>query len=836
MSPSSYKHLVIGVMATVSGSFFMIIEGHYRSRYIFDVSIVCQIFAVLIFAVWLAALALRRRPFPSTTLDGPIGLLLVGTSISVMFASDPRISLEALPPFLAAILLFYLFIDIIRHGYSRTVVFAISSVVIACSILMVWEYYLWYTGQLVGSDGTWIHLSRYFGWIPPINHRPSLIVFYNYGAIIIALTWPILIGLLLLTRQVVLRVAIACIGLFLTIPFLLTLSRGAALAAAVGILATLLYVSLDQRRVRPSYLRWIGPIVVVAVFLAVWQADFLVRNFVRPDFSLVTRLLVWLPTVRIILDHPLTGVGLGGYGLALSPFLDDFRAPNSQHAHNGILHVSAELGIGGVVGVGWLLLGTVRSLGQRWRGGGRDERLRLAAAGGALTTLIVGNIFDAYFTFPIVMIPTTFLVAWIVAPAPVKDDALRGRWRLGLFALSGALATLVLVPIDAARGDFEAALAASRHENWTTAEAHLAEAIDRDPYFLFYAREQGLVRGYLAEHSQEGSGTRQFWAGLALAAYQRGEASAQWFDRINLARAAEMAGLLPLARQSAEMAFQQRPYDPVVTWNLGRYRELAGDRQGAIDAYARTIALLPDMRRSPYWSETAARGELMPLVDEAVQQHLANDPRMFDPRHGQTSGIIAQAQAATYAGNVAVATERLDELPGSHSQAASLRLQLARMAGQDDRALAYAKQAFDEMSEWRTLPLAEAAAEYAVELARAGRTAEADQFIALARFYVDDPRIKFRSAQIRRLKGQTAQALADYEASLVPHVAANEDFAANAVGRAPIMPPLLPGVLVPMSANVDLPRRFTEYQEYRAELGLPPVEANPLAVTTHVRP
>jgi O-antigen ligase len=62
--------------------------------------------------------------------------------------------------------------------------------------------------------------------------------------------------------------------------------------------------------------------------------------------NLPVRLKIWEDTWRLIQDHPLTGIGAGGYATVFrvyqSHLLENLRA---DHAHNDYLQLAAELGM-----------------------------------------------------------------------------------------------------------------------------------------------------------------------------------------------------------------------------------------------------------------------------------------------------------------------------------------------------------------------------------------------------------------------------------------------------------------------------------------------------------
>jgi putative inorganic carbon (hco3(-)) transporter len=106
------------------------------------------------------------------------------------------------------------------------------------------------------------------------------------------------------------------------------------------------------------------------------------------------RIDIWRATWRMIKDHPIAGVGFGGYFTAIPRYHDASGAYTPQQAHNDYLEILAS---GGVIGFGifiWFMIVFVKRLRKRMR---EADYFRRAACFGALTGLFgvaVHSIFD----------------------------------------------------------------------------------------------------------------------------------------------------------------------------------------------------------------------------------------------------------------------------------------------------------------------------------------------------------------------------------------------------------------------------------------------------------
>ena len=141
---------------------------------------------------------------------------------------------------------------------------------------------------------------------------------------------------------------------------------------------------------RDYWRRWLPPLVgIVALqFGLIAVSDTMrthvVAGLIHPDRDpgIQLRQDVWRQTVRIITDHPITGIGLGTYddvAMRYGPPADSFFFHRGWHAHNTFLHVFVETGAAGFLA--WCYVGAV-IVGfwlRRWRGGDRLSRLNSSA-------------------------------------------------------------------------------------------------------------------------------------------------------------------------------------------------------------------------------------------------------------------------------------------------------------------------------------------------------------------------------------------------------------------------------------------------------------------------
>jgi O-antigen ligase len=132
------------------------------------------------------------------------------------------------------------------------------------------------------------------------------------------------------------------------------------------------------------------------------------------------RLDGWRAAVWMARQHPLTGVGLGGYGSEFAPaklalldqgvrFYDGHVRFSFVNAHNEPLEVAAELGLPGLLAALWAACIAIRATTKLARG----DRPRGALAWAGLASLLLLGLGQFPFRVAMVAYPNLLLLAWI---------------------------------------------------------------------------------------------------------------------------------------------------------------------------------------------------------------------------------------------------------------------------------------------------------------------------------------------------------------------------------------------------------------------------------------
>ena len=178
------------------------------------------------------------------------------------------------------------------------------------------------------------------------------------------------------------------------IALVLSNSRGGILAMMVQIISAVLL--LTSRGLSGLKIALLVVLVAGVLFGTFWVGgDRLASNFENASRELnpgeldmragVSRNEIWRATLKMFAAHPITGVGLGGYWIAITGYHDASGLMTPQEAHNDYLELLASGGvIGFAIGV-WFLVMLVRAVRVNLlRDTGHMRALRLGAVLGII--------------------------------------------------------------------------------------------------------------------------------------------------------------------------------------------------------------------------------------------------------------------------------------------------------------------------------------------------------------------------------------------------------------------------------------------------------------------
>jgi hypothetical protein len=285
------------------------------------------------------------------------------------------------------------------------------------------------------------------------------------------------------------------------------------------------------------------------------------------------RLDEWRVAARVVVEHPIVGVGPEGYRIAFGGAVDDRyeqrhgRSPLPDRAHSAPVDIAATLGLPGLALVALVLAGVAPHVLAAARGTAAD-----AAVGAA----VVGYAVQALFLFPLAELDPT---AWLLAGTLVavrRHRRHRGSWPAAPAVAAAALAGAVgAVGVVSDRAEDPARAAGLRPD---VAAYHLEVALEEEAV----GSSASLDRAIAAVEEARS------W-------HPRDPVVVAERTRLLVARAQRTQSRRHVdeARVAVEAAVDDDPRNAALLLRLGVVRVLDGDDAGAEDAWIEAERLAP---------------------------------------------------------------------------------------------------------------------------------------------------------------------------------------------------------------------------------------------------
>jgi O-antigen ligase len=324
------------------------------------------------------------RPTAASVLHRPLALLTTAFLISVACSQVPSLSWFAFGCFVGIVGFSLMAARIVEDepGLAGTsIVLAIAASFLAVRVI------LWRFDEGLAMSAFHIRNNAWLGKI-------QLAWVFNLVA-------PFLLARFLGERRIVAAVSYGTAWVLSGAATYVVFSKAGSFAF---VLTTLTLCVLNPRSWRRSLTLLAGVMGVTVGLIAVspTMSSYVLARIIRPDrdAGIGMRLDVWRDAVRMIADHPLTGIGLGTYDdVAYSQYgpLQEYRHffRNGWHAHNMFLHVLAETGAVGFLAWCYLWFAIVRVQLRRWRAGPDPDRLNSTALLCALTAFFILSLTEA---------------------------------------------------------------------------------------------------------------------------------------------------------------------------------------------------------------------------------------------------------------------------------------------------------------------------------------------------------------------------------------------------------------------------------------------------------
>ncbi len=503
-------------------------------------------------------------------------------------------------------------------------------------------------GSCVGTLGLILQQDSLFGFPirgpAPVHvgHPGISLVFVNHSnfAGFLELAAWVCLGAAMAQRGAR-AVLLGCLGLYMLVAIVFSLSRGGILATAGALIFVFFMASrLKQQRRR---VRWLiaGLLGLLALAVAALAPEPVIARLSTLENPLEEgrfRFVAWQDGMSQLADRPWLGSGPGTYELVSARFQSEETGSFVvDHAHNTYIERAAELGWVGaasylILGGGFFLV-CLQGLGTA-----TDPALQ-AIGLGALTgcfSLLVHELVDFQFAVPSSAILFTVVAAIAVASTTRRRDGRlevtiphRWRWLAVASTIIAALALQVVNALPWAADSFHRqALAHQRDEAFEPAAEALEAAAMLEPANAEHAAAMGtLIKTRARQAGQEQKETLL----EALGHYQRAAALAPL-----AAHHQTRLGMLLLQLGSAEEAglALQRAVDlaPVrahTHFDLAGFLIRQGEVQKACNAFRRCLELDRDGKFLPSVLDELERFEIAYEVRKSVVPSTARARAVF---------------------------------------------------------------------------------------------------------------------------------------------------------------------------------------------------------------
>ncbi|MFZ2299518.1 MAG: O-antigen ligase family protein [Candidatus Moraniibacteriota bacterium] len=347
---------------------------------------IARVLAVGIFLLWgMRSLAEKRLVLPRPLPLFFFTAFLLWTSASFLWADSSPWALRKSVFLLSFLPLFLVFSGLFRESRVREKVFRafVAGAALVATIAIV-EFCLQFVFGVEKMFALWtgtvlpFFLGPAFG--ESVASHPSLLAniagttvlrasgFFpdpHMAAFFFGMSLPIAIVFVLGDGNQIRKRWIACAGAIL-IADLLTFSRGGYIGLIFGLGAFIfLFLSWTAAWKKRALQISVGSLIIAIMVVASPVGTRLLSSFSQTDTSNIERLRLWQEATELILDRPITGVGLGNYPLAVKPSAE-YREP--IYAHNLYLDIALEIGITGLLFFILFLCYGLLCAWRRWRG------------------------------------------------------------------------------------------------------------------------------------------------------------------------------------------------------------------------------------------------------------------------------------------------------------------------------------------------------------------------------------------------------------------------------------------------------------------------------------
>jgi O-antigen ligase len=300
----------------------------------------------LLCVIWAArALYLREGPIPSTFWNRPIAIFLFAMLLSTSQATDLTLSAKELLKWLEFAAIFFITPAFLRteRDVARLVAMAIAAAV-SQALLGLGQFVLHAGPANFVIYGRFMRAYGTFDQPNPLAGYLNIILPLTVAWAWVRRSWPYWVAAGLIELAV-----------------LATFSRAGWAAGVLGLVVVAMLLSA-RLRPWPLFALLAGVVALLLSTFSLFPTGLFLRagaslgitsiNFQHPtttNYAEVERAAHWVAGLRMFIDHPFLGVGIGNYPIAYPAYhIAQFMQPLG-HAHNYFINIAAEAGVFGLL-------------------------------------------------------------------------------------------------------------------------------------------------------------------------------------------------------------------------------------------------------------------------------------------------------------------------------------------------------------------------------------------------------------------------------------------------------------------------------------------------------
>lgn len=278
---------------------------------------------------WPLRFVITGRLTCRTPFDIPILISTAGMLLGFFLSPNPELALPVLHTYLAGVLFYY---GIVNNSRARLGYWIFLGVLLPLILLFL---SIWVFAGGIGKQvvfNSWAYeLAALLPWLPDMTPHANVLG----GAFAVVI--PGLVAIALFRQRAWVRWSAGILAAIFGGILVLSASGGGWIAAIVGILIVLLY-----RSAKTFWGTFLALGTTIVATFPIWHNASWV-GVVFPWGNLLGRLEIWQATIAVLKDHPLTGLGLGGWWSKLPSYT------TAGGPHNAYLQLYSDTGALGFI-------------------------------------------------------------------------------------------------------------------------------------------------------------------------------------------------------------------------------------------------------------------------------------------------------------------------------------------------------------------------------------------------------------------------------------------------------------------------------------------------------